>query len=128
MIAPPSGHIAGVWARTDGSRGVHKAPANETVRGAVDLTYSLTPAEQGLLNSAGVNAIRYDGRQHQGVGRAHARGQLERVAVPPGAPVLRVRRGVDPAGDGWVVFEPNDITLWNAISRDVAPVPAAAVA
>ncbi|WP_457100936.1 phage tail sheath subtilisin-like domain-containing protein [Microbacterium sp. P5_E9] len=56
--APPSGHVAGVWARTYGNRGVRKAPANETLRGALDITQALTPSEQGLLNSAGVNAIR----------------------------------------------------------------------
>ena len=56
---PPSGHIAGIYARTDATRGVHKAPANEAVRGAVGLTYRLTRAEQGELNSAGVNCIRF---------------------------------------------------------------------
>ena len=56
--APPSGHVAGVWARTDGNRGVHKAPANERLRGALDITQALTPSEQGLLNAAGVNTIR----------------------------------------------------------------------
>jgi len=56
---PPSGHMAGVWARTDTTRGVHKAPANEPVRGVVDLSYRITRGEQEVLNPAGVNCIRY---------------------------------------------------------------------
>ena len=55
---PPAGHIAGIWARTDATRGVHKAPANEAVRGALNLTYLLTRDEQGILNQSGVNCIR----------------------------------------------------------------------
>src|SRR6266498_2577762 len=58
IAARPSGHIAGIYARTDATRGVHKAPANETVRGALDLKYNVTPAEQGDLNTLGVNCIR----------------------------------------------------------------------
>ena len=55
---PPSGHMAGIWARTDATRGVHKAPANETVNGALNLTYRLTRDEQGVLNDVGVNCLR----------------------------------------------------------------------
>ena len=55
----PSGHMAGIWARTDTTRGVHKAPANEPVRGALDLRYAVTREEQAILNPAGVNCIRY---------------------------------------------------------------------
>ncbi|MGW0577553.1 phage tail sheath subtilisin-like domain-containing protein, partial [Streptomyces sp. NPDC002920] len=49
-LIPPSGHVAGVWARNDSERGVHKAPANEVVRGAVDLEIQITRGEQDLLN------------------------------------------------------------------------------
>ncbi len=55
---PPSGHIAGLYARTDARRGVHKAPANETLNGALDVTYNAAQAELGMLNRAGVNVIR----------------------------------------------------------------------
>ncbi|MFB7511561.1 phage tail sheath family protein, partial [Streptomyces broussonetiae] len=55
---PPSGHVAGVWARSDAERGVHKAPANEVIRGAVDLETRLSKGEQDLLNPIGVNCIR----------------------------------------------------------------------
>ena len=60
---PPSGHMAGIWARNDASRGVHKAPANETVRGALNLSYRLTRDEQGVLNDVGVNCIRLFARE-----------------------------------------------------------------
>ncbi len=53
VFVPPSGHIAGVWARNDDSRGVHKAPANEVIRGAVALETQLTKGEQDLLNRSG---------------------------------------------------------------------------
>jgi phage tail sheath protein FI len=55
---PPSGHIAGVYARSDATRGVHKAPANEAVRGALNVTYRVTREEQATLNPSGVNCIR----------------------------------------------------------------------
>ena len=55
---PPSGHVAGVWARVDDSRGVHKAPANEVIRGANGLAFTVTHAEQGELNRNGINCIR----------------------------------------------------------------------
>lgn len=119
VIAPPSGHIAGVWARTDGSRGVHKAPANETVRGAVDLTYSLTPAEQGLLNSAGVNAIRTMAGSIKVWGARTLAGSSSEWRYLPVRRFFAFAEESIQQGTGWVVFEPNDITLWNAIRRDV---------
>jgi len=57
-VIPASGHIIGVFARSDGERGVHKAPANEIVLGAVGLEYTVTNGEQEILNPAGVNCIR----------------------------------------------------------------------
>ena len=59
ITLPPSGFVCGIYARNDVQRGVHKAPANETVRGAVGVAYDVTDAEQGALNQAGVNCIRY---------------------------------------------------------------------
>src|SRR6185312_15803904 len=57
IMVPPSGHMAGVWARTDSTRGVHKAPANEVVLGAIGLAFNTTHSEQGSLNSTGINCI-----------------------------------------------------------------------
>src|ERR687896_57990 len=58
MYVPPSGHVAGVWCRTDATRGVHKAPANEVVMGVNGLGFQVTQAEQGGLNKVGINCIR----------------------------------------------------------------------
>ncbi len=58
IMVPPCGHVAGVWARTAIERGVHKAPANESVKGAVGLAYDVTKGEQEILNPIGVNCIR----------------------------------------------------------------------
>jgi phage tail sheath protein FI len=58
VLVPPSGHVAGVWARNDETRGVWKAPANVTIRGCLDLERPISSAEQDLLNPVGVNCIR----------------------------------------------------------------------
>ena len=58
IFQPPSGYMAGIYARSDAERGVHKAPANEIVRGAIGLKYNITRGEQDLLNPKGINCIR----------------------------------------------------------------------
>src|SRR3982074_1203897 len=57
-FVPPGGHMAGIWARSDDTRGVHKAPANEVVRGAISLELQVTKSEHDLLNPQGINVIR----------------------------------------------------------------------
>ncbi|MEU3838706.1 phage tail sheath family protein [Streptomyces sp. NPDC028635] len=116
---PPSGHIAGVWARSDAERGVHKAPANEVVRGAVDLELRLSKGEQDLLNPIGVNCVRaFPGR---GVRVWGAR----TLSSDPAWRYLNVRRLFNYLeesillGTQWVVFEPNDDRLWSSIRRNV---------
>ena len=120
IFVPPSGHMAGVWARTDATRGVHKAPANETVRGAVALQTQLTKAEQELLNPIGVNCIRsFTGR---GIRVWGAR----TLSSDPAWRYLNVRRLFNYLeesildGTQWVVFEPNDDALWARIRRTIA--------
>lgn len=117
---PPSGHIAGVWARTDTLRGVHKAPANEPVRGVVDLTYRVTRTEQDILNPKGVNCIRYfatEGVRVWGARTLAAEASEWRY--------LNVRRLFNmlkesiAEGTRWIVFEPNDGLLWRSIRRDI---------
>jgi uncharacterized protein len=119
--APPAGHLAGVWAQTDATRGVHKAPANCAIRGALDLTQVITDAEQGLLNSNGVNAIRLF--PVEGIRVWGAR------TIAPAASewrYLNVRRLFNMIEESiakstrWVVFEPNDESLWKSITRDVS--------
>ncbi|MFJ8660013.1 phage tail sheath family protein [Streptomyces sp. NPDC093795] len=117
---PPSGHMAGVWARNDSERGVHKAPANEIVRGAVDLELQITRGEQDLLNPVGVNCIRaFPGR---GIRVWGAR----TLASDPAWRYLNVRRYFNYleesilVGTQWVVFEPNDQSLWARIRRNIS--------
>ncbi|MGA5224174.1 phage tail sheath family protein [Streptomyces koyangensis] len=119
-LIPPSGHVAGIWARNDSERGVHKAPANEVVRGAVDLELQITRGEQDLLNPIGVNCIRaFPGR---GIRVWGAR----TLASDPAWRYLNIRRYFNYLeesiliGTQWVVFEPNDHNLWARIRRNVS--------
>jgi phage tail sheath protein FI len=120
MMSPPSGHMAGIWARNDEERGVHKAPANEIVRGAVGLEKQITKGEQDGLNPEGINCIRaFPGR---GIRVWGAR----TLSSDPSWRYLNVRRlfnfveaSID-RGTQWVVFEPNDQDLWARIRRDIS--------
>ena len=119
QMVPPSGHMAGVWARNDGERGVHKAPANEILRGVLGLELQLTPSEQGVLNPVGVNCIRaFPGR---GIRVWGAR----TLSSDPSWRYLNVRRLFNYIeksiynGTQWAVFEPNDQMLWAKMRRDV---------
>ena len=116
---PPSAHIAGVWARNDATRGVHKAPANETVRGVVSLQTVISRAEQEILNPLGVNCLRaFPG---QGIRVWGAR----TLSSDPEWRYVNVRRLFNfieesiLSGTNWVVFEPNDEYLWAAVRRVV---------
>lgn len=117
---PPSGHIAGIWGRNDATRGVHKAPANEIVRGAIDLEINITRNEHDLLNPEGINVIRaFPGR---GIRVWGAR----TLSSDPAWRYLNVRRLFNYLeksilnGTNWVVFEPNDQALWAKIRRTIA--------
>ena len=119
MMMPPSGHMAGVWARSDAERGVHKAPANEVVRGAIDLETNITRFEHDLLNPVAVNCIRsFPGR---GIRVWGAR----TLSSDPAWRYINVRRlfnyveGSILAGTSWVVYEPNDQELWGRVKRSI---------
>jgi phage tail sheath protein FI len=117
---PPSGHMAGIWGRNDDTRGVHKAPANEVVRGAISLETNITKSEHDLLNPVGINCIRaFPGR---GVRVWGAR----TLSSDPAWRYLNIRRLFNYLeesilnGTDWVVFEPNDYALWSKIRRSIA--------
>jgi phage tail sheath protein FI len=119
VTVPPSGHVMGVIARVDSDRGVHKAAANETIRGALGLKYSLTRPEQALLNPRGINLIRdFD---DMGIRIYGAR----TLSSDPEWKYLNVRRLFQVAkqsitkGTEWVVFEPNNEQLWGAVARNI---------
>jgi uncharacterized protein len=117
---PPSGHVAGVWARNDDTRGVHKAPANEVVRGVIDLPCALTRREHDALNPVGINCVRsFPG---QGIRVWGAR----TLSSDPEWRYVNVRRLFNYVeksilnGTNWVVFEPNDRYLWSAVHRTIS--------
>jgi phage tail sheath protein FI len=119
MVMPPSGHMAGVWARSDSERGVHKAPANEVIRGVLGLGMSLTNSEQGVLNPVGLNCIRsFPGR---GI-RVWGARTLSSDASWRYLNVRRLFNYVEKSifnGTQWVVFEPNSMDLWERVKRDI---------
>ncbi len=116
---PPSGHIAGIYNRTDADRGVHKAPANDTVLGAIDLQLHISKGEQDLLNPLGVNCLRAfpsRGIRVWGARTLSSDGSWRYVNVR--RLFITVEASLD-AGMQWVVFEPNDRMLWAKVRRDV---------
>jgi phage tail sheath protein FI len=118
IFTPPSGAAAGIYSRVDGERGVHKAPANEIVRGAYNLRYRVTQKEQESLNTNGVNVIRFFGARGPVLWGARTRdpGEWKYTSVRRLFCMLEESIG---RGTQWVVFEPNDETLWKSIRRDV---------
>jgi uncharacterized protein len=120
VAVPPSGHMAGIWARTDRKRGVHKAPANESVLGALGLTYRVTAEEQGPLNSAGVNIIRFF--PDEGIMVWGARTLAESSSEWRWANVRRTAIFIEQSilnSTRWIVFEPNDRSLWKTIRSEI---------
>ena len=116
---PPSGAIAGIYARNDATRGVHKAPANDLVKGALGLTYNVSRAEQGELNKKGVNVIRTfpDGIRVWGA-RTLASEASEWRYVPVRRTCNMIKESIQ-EGTRWTVFEPNDMMTWKSIERDI---------
>jgi phage tail sheath protein FI len=120
IIVPPSGHLAGVWARTDETRGVWKAPANEIVRGALNVATDITKAEQGMLNPIGINCIRPFGTQGIRVWGART------LSSNTDWTYINVRRLFNMIetsimnGTQYAVFEPNDQKLWEGLKRTVS--------
>jgi uncharacterized protein len=116
----PSGHIAGVYARTDEERGVHKAPANAVVRGAIEVKYYISKPKQELLNPTGVNCIRLMDGNVTVWGARTAGGEKNGEWM-----YVNVRRFAGfleqsiMNGTQWVVFEPNDPNLWSRIILNV---------
>lgn len=116
---PPSGSVVGIYARSDNSRGVHKAPANEIVRGCTGLSIPFNKGEQDVLNPKGVNLIRsFPG---QGIRVWGAR----TTSSDPSWKYVNVRRlfiyleESIKANTNWVVFEPNDERLWSRVKRTI---------
>jgi hypothetical protein len=120
MLVPPCGHVAGIWARNDATRGVWKAPANEVLRGIMNVELKVTRGEQELLNPIGVNVIRPFGTRGIRVWGART------LSSDPSWRYVNVRRLFNfieqsiENGTQWVVFEPNDLDLWQRVKRTIS--------
>jgi phage tail sheath protein FI len=109
---PPGGHVLGVYARTDSERGVFKAPANEILRGVLDLTAEIDDGRQDILNPRGINAVRKFAERGIRVWGART---LTSDALWKYVSVRRLFIFLERSiyeGTQWVVFEPNDDRLW----------------
>lgn len=120
-VISPSGHVAGIYARTDITRGVHKAPANEVVRGVLGFEKVLSKGEQDVLNPVAVNCFRDFRTEFRGLrlyGARTATSDPEWRYVNVRRLFLFIEQSLD-AGLQWAVFEPNAEPLWATVKQSV---------
>ncbi|MFI6638389.1 phage tail sheath family protein [Streptomyces sp. NPDC050504] len=119
---PPSGHMAGIYARVDVERGVHKAPANVVVRGIRQtdgFAQDVTKRHQDLLNPKGINALRFfPGLGHRVWGARTLSSDSSWKYVNVRRLFLFLEESID-EGTQWVVFEPNDEALWALVRQTI---------
>ena len=116
---PPCGHVAGIYARTDGKAGVHKAPANEELRGVIDLDSPIDNKIQDQLNPRNINCLRaFPGRGIRVWGARTLSREENWKYVNVRRLVLTLRRWID-ANMTWAAFEPNTPRLWIRIQREL---------
>lgn len=116
---PPAGAVCGIYARTDIERGVWKAPANETVTGAIGLQRHVRFGEQEVLNPLGINCIR--ALPNRGIrvwGARTTSSDPEWKYVPVRRYFLYLEASID-RGTQWAVFEPNGERLWDNVRQTV---------
>ncbi len=120
LDVPPSGHIAGIYARVDTQRGVHKAPANEPVLGALAVSQQISRADQDGLNPKGVNCIRSlnDNILVWGARTIGGDANADLKYINVRRTLLFLRESID-EGTQWVVFEPNTPALWQKLTRNI---------
>jgi len=120
LQVPPSGHLAGIFARVDDARGVYKAPANEPILGALGLTQALSKNDQSGLNPAGVNCLRYLNGNYLvwGARTLAGSGNTDLMYINVRRTLLFLRKSIE-QGTSWIVFEPNTPALWQKIILNV---------
>lgn len=119
IAIPPSGSVVGIYARSDTSRGVHKAPANETVRACVGLDCQFNKGEQDILNPKGVNLIRtFPGQGIRVWGARTASSDASWKYVNVRRLFIFIEETIK-ANTNWAVFEPNDEVLWVRVKRTI---------
>ena len=117
---PPSGSVLGIYARSDNTRGVHKAPANEVVRGCVGLECQFNTGEQDILNPKGVNLIRaFAGQGIRVWGARTATSNSSWKYINVRRLFIFIEESIK-ANTNWAVFEPNDEVLWVRVQRTIS--------
>ena len=120
LLLPPSGFVCGIYARSDIERGVHKAPANEVVRGLTRFEININTARQDVLNPEGVNCLRFfEGRGNRVWGARTMSSDPEWKYVNVRRLFIYLEHTLD-KGSQFAVFEPNDEVLWGNIKRMVS--------
>ncbi len=119
LLIPPSGSVAGIYARNDVDHGVHKTPANEVVRQAIGFEFLLNKAQQDVLNPEGINCFRFfEGRGYRLWGGRTTSSDPEWKYVNVRRYFLYLERSIE-LGTQWVVFENNGPALWANVRRTV---------
>jgi phage tail sheath protein FI len=119
LLLPPSGFVTGIYARSDIERGVHKAPANEVVRGLTRFEATVNKPRQDVLNPEGINALRFfEGRGNRVWGARTMSSDPEWKYVNVRRFFIFLEHSIDKATQ-WAVFEPNAEPLWANIRRGV---------
>lgn len=118
-LVPPSGHVLGLYARTDAERGVWKAPANEVLRGIMDIEYDVDSRAQEILNPRGVNTTRhFPGRGIRVWGARTLSGNMLWKYISVRRLFIFLEHSIC-EGTQWVVFEPNDEKLWARVKDSI---------
>ena len=119
ILLPPSGFVTGIYARSDITRGVFKAPANEVVQGLTRFELNINKARQDVLNPEGINALRFfPGRGNRVWGARTMSSDGEWKYVNVRRLFIYVEHSID-KGTQFAVFEPNGPNLWANITRAV---------
>jgi phage tail sheath protein FI len=119
LLLPPSGFVTGIYARSDIERGVHKAPANEVVRGLTRFESNINKGRQDVLNPEGINALRFfEGRGNRVWGARTISSDPEWKYVNVRRLFIYIEHSLD-KGTQWAVFEPNNSRLWANIRETV---------
>jgi phage tail sheath protein FI len=122
VMIPPSGHLAGLYARTDEDKGVHKAPANERLSGVIDVERTVTEVDHGLLNEGGIDVIRPFRGKGIRVWGARTIAPADRTQwryVNVRRLLLYIEESIQ-EGTEFAVFEPNNEALWETLKRQVS--------
>jgi len=119
ILVPPSGSVAGIYARNDIENGVHKAPANEVVRQALGFEFALSKGQQDVLNPEGINAFRFfEGRGYRLWGARTISSDSEWKYVNLRRYFIYLEKSIE-KGTQFAVFENNGPRLWNNVTRTI---------